>query len=128
MFKSIYPEEKLSFVLKEILVCYLGILVLHFFLFWQKKKKKKKKNSYTTCWLLYSKQIYLNNIFRNLGNKASKMNGYARTCYMCYCHSSAVFIIFYLKILTLWKDLHNFLQDMGMRKLNSIRFIIHFIK
>ena len=46
MFKSIYPEEKLSFVLKEILVCYLGILVLHFFLFWQKKKKKK---IYKTC-------------------------------------------------------------------------------
>ena len=69
--KIYIPRGKLSFVLKGILVCYLGIFVLHFFLFWQKKKKKQLYNLLT---IVFKANLFKQH-FPELG-KQSLQNGW----------------------------------------------------
>ena len=115
------PEEQLSFVLKGILGAVRGILALHTFFFWERHMVLQSVDS---C----SKPISINHIFLSLGKEASKITQCAKSHYLCYYPFCAIVCFSALKNLACWNDLHNFLYSMGKREMNSITFIIPYVK
>ena len=103
------PEERLSFVLKGALGYYQRNFNISFLPFLAKAYR-----FLMIGWLLCLKQIDINNLFLSFVNEANRMNQRAKTCCLCYGHSSGiVFFFFSLESLTLWSGFLRFLIRYG---------------